>query len=168
MNPIVMDLEASGLDNESYPIEVGFALENGDVHSWLIKREPGWTHWNPESAKIHNITRDQLTNEGLYAPDVAKLLNSHLSGKTVYTDAKDHDEFWVNVLFETVGIEREFKVESIQSLFINQLQSPLFYKTRNELYKKTVRHRAGNDAVVIQEAFIVSAIDTKRYLNNIS
>jgi len=164
--PIVIDLESSGLGKESYPIEVGFILEDGvEKHSWLIKREPGWNHWDPVAQNIHNITRQDITDNGLYAPDVANLLNKHLAGKTAYSDCREYDEFWIDVLFDKVGIKREFHVGSIQSLFSGNVHHAIFYKIRNDLYKKTVRHRAENDAVVIQEAYIQSLGETDILLN---
>lgn len=156
MRPIVIDLEASGLESESYPIEVGVCFEDGSVYSSLIKREPGWTHWSNDSEKIHNISRQTLTEEGVHATTVANRLNEMLREKIVYSDAQSHDEFWIDVLFNTVGIKREFEIRSIQSRFISNNHSPYFYFYRKNLYRDTVQHRAGNDAKVIQEAYCIS------------
>jgi hypothetical protein len=43
--PIIIDVEASGLGHGSYPIEVGFALADGETHCRLIKPEEDWQHW---------------------------------------------------------------------------------------------------------------------------
>ena len=58
--PPIIDLEASGFGRGSYPIEVGFALENREIYSFLIKPEADWTHWSEEAEEIHGISREQL------------------------------------------------------------------------------------------------------------
>ena len=79
--PPIIDVEASGFGRGSYPIEIGFALEDREVHSYLIKPQPSWTHWSDEAQAIHGISREQLQSDGLSVRDVALLLNDHLYNK---------------------------------------------------------------------------------------
>ena len=39
--------EASSLGDHSYPIEVGWVLEDGSPESHLIRPPPEWTDWDP-------------------------------------------------------------------------------------------------------------------------
>jgi hypothetical protein len=38
--PAMMDIEASGLDADSYPIEIGYVLPDGQAHCTLIRPAP--------------------------------------------------------------------------------------------------------------------------------
>lgn len=160
--PIVIDCEASGLEKESYPIEVGYTLSNGETFSYYIKPEPSWTYWDPKAQDIHGIKRETLFEIGLPAYEVALKLNSQLAGEIIYSDASDWENFWINVLFNSVGLERFFEIRSIQDLFIVRSGIPQhsgFYRKRKALFRDTpgiVQHRAGDDSKIIQKAFILS------------
>ncbi len=75
--PVLIEIEASGLHFDSYPIEIAVLLE-GHIHSWLIRPEPNWTYWSEDSEKLHGITREHLANNGLPVSEVVELLNSLL------------------------------------------------------------------------------------------
>ena len=92
--PAIIDLEASGFGRGSYPIEVGFALEDRVVHSFLIKPAPTWLHWSSDAEKIHGISRDQLLEQGLTPREVALRMNELLRGKILYSDAWSFDSSW--------------------------------------------------------------------------
>lgn len=152
--PIVLDVEASGFGRGSYPIEVGIALPNGDLHAWLIKPMPEWTHWNDGAEKIHGISRAKLEREGLSPKIVAKTLNNLLQGKTVYTDGWGVDRPWLALLFNDVGLHQLFKLESVYAL-LNQQQMESWTATRERVLatKKLVPHRAGSDALIVQTTY---------------
>lgn len=68
---LIIDIEASGLDNDSFPIE--FAIGNSEeIKSWLIKPLASWNHWNINAEKIHGISRGKLEQCGISAHDAAK------------------------------------------------------------------------------------------------
>ena len=56
--PIIIDVEASGFGNGSYPIEVGVALDDDTKFCSLIHPAPEWDHWDDEAEKVHRIARD--------------------------------------------------------------------------------------------------------------
>ena len=70
----LIDIEASGLDIESYPIEVGL-LFNSSVYTWLIKPEPKWQYWDDAAEKIHGISRQHLLQHGMDAKQAAIEIN---------------------------------------------------------------------------------------------
>src|SRR5690606_28804075 len=73
--PAIIDLEASGFGRGSYPIEVGFALEDRLVYSFLIKPAPGWEHWSEEAEQVHGITRELLQRDGKSPREIALRMN---------------------------------------------------------------------------------------------
>jgi hypothetical protein len=99
-----LDFEASSLSAHSYPIEVGWVLEDGTGESHLIQPMPTWNDWDVDSAKIHGITRAYLAADGVPAADVARRLHEALVDHDVFTDAPTADQIWLGVLMRAVGL----------------------------------------------------------------
>jgi hypothetical protein len=101
----VLDFEASSLSEESYPIEVSWGNLDGICAEYLINPDsvPGWTDWNDESEKVHNLSRSYCVSNGLDVEVVAAKLVSDLRGKTVYVDGGSHDVRWKNRLLKAAG-----------------------------------------------------------------
>jgi len=79
--PLIVDVEASGFGGDSYPIEIGLALEDGSKFCTLIAPAPDWTLWDDEAETVHRISRDILETYGKPMQDVANFLNDILAGK---------------------------------------------------------------------------------------
>ena len=82
--PLIVDIEASALEN-GYPIEVGIAdLGQGTVHAWLIRPHAAWAWdaWNPASAKIHGLTKADLDRDERVQPERASRLT--VAGRPVH------------------------------------------------------------------------------------
>lgn len=155
--PIILDIEASGFGRGSYPIEVGFALENGETKCTLIKPEPGWAHWDASSEALHGISRDILEKHGKPVQWVAKWLNEHLRGRDVFSDAWGNDMCWLGLLFEFAEIPQLFHLEALTKLLSEQQMkqwATLRKKTCERLELR--RHRASSDALVIQKTYLQS------------
>ena len=152
--PPIIDLEASGFGRGSYPIEVGFALENRDIHSFLIKPEDDWTHWSEEAEQIHGITREQLHAEGMSIEEIALKLNEILRGQTLYSDAWSFDSSWIGRLFDEAELVQRFRIETINKL-LDYEQMESWQGTKESLWEELEvnRHRAANDVKVLQETF---------------
>lgn len=149
---IIIDCEASGLSQNSYPIEIGVAYSR-DSFGFLIKPAADWTYWDLVAEKIHNIKREDLENSGISVYDAVNILNSQLRGLTVYSDAFDFETFWIDKLYSAVGVERNFKIESIYMLNLNFEK----YKKEKKLLSKNITtHRAENDSLIIRESIIKS------------
>ena len=153
--PPIIDLEASGFGRGSYPIEVGFALENRDIHSFLIKPEADWIHWSQDAENIHGISRDQLEAEGMCIEDIALKLNSMLRGQTLYSDAWSFDSSWIGRLFDSAGIVQRFRIETINKL-LRPEQVEFWHPTKETVLQELglKAHRAGNDVQVLQETYL--------------
>lgn len=152
--PAIIDLEASGFGRGSYPIEVGVALADATVHSYLIKPAPHWEHWDKEAEAIHGISREMLQKEGHSAREVAIALNELLRGQTLYSDAWSFDSSWVGRLYDEAEIVQRFRMDTINKL-LNEEQMMAW-----DVMKKQVisdlgmdMHRAANDVKVLQETY---------------
>lgn len=151
----IIDVEASGLHVESYPIEIAILL-GGVVHSWLIKPAPQWQYWCPRAEAIHGISRTELNHKGLDLKSVANELNALMKDNTgiLYSDADRWDDDWINTLYTQTGIKQSFHVLSIYDLFEKE-HDPAFqgHIRRLSTSGKYRRHRAGEDVQMIYEAY---------------
>jgi len=154
MYPPIIDVEASGFGQGSYPIEVGFALESGKTYCTLIKPLHDWTHWDERAAALHGINKDLLNQRGQDIIQVAEILNFHLKDKIVYTDGWGVDSSWLALLFDQARVAQHFKLETLNAI-LSDKQKNHWDNTKYQVIKDlgVCRHRASSDARVIQETF---------------
>jgi hypothetical protein len=154
-NPIILDIEASGFGNGSYPIEIGFALPDKNTHCYLVKPMDDWTHWNLGAEEVHGISRDILLEKGRPVNEVAEQLNLYLGNKTVYSDGWGYDMGWISLLFDAADINMNFQIETLYAL-LHDDQLVLWENMRRNVIKDlgVQRHRASSDARIIQETYI--------------
>ena len=152
--PLIVDVEASGFGGNSYPIEVGLALEHGVKFCTLILPAPDWLHWDDEAEKIHRVSRDLLDVYGKPMREVSEQLNDLLYGKTLYSDGWVVDKPWLNTLFHASGIEMEFTVSALEMILSPQ-QMAVWHETKEAVIAdmRVRQHRASADAAVIQETY---------------
>lgn len=151
----IIDIEASGLHFDSYPIEIAVRLRD-QCKSWLIKPEPEWQYWCTTAERIHGISREQLFRDGLPAAEVVKQLNAFLaeSDTTLYSDAHRWDGDWVDTLYYAVKAQKPFYVDSIYNV-IGNYKSEQFNNYFAQLAQsgKYQHHRAADDVQMIHEAY---------------
>ena len=153
--PAVLDIEASGFGRESYPVEIGFVLADGQSHCSLIRPAPGWTHWDPAAEKVHRITRETLLRHGRDVVEVATRLNDRLHGLTLYCDGWAHDYAWLNVLFEAAGLTPAFKLDNLRVLLSeNEAAFWSIVKAQITNEMRLPRHRASSDAKILQRTLM--------------
>ncbi len=104
---VFMDFEASGLTQDSYPVEVAWVFEDGRQESHLIRPAPGWTAWSASGEETHRISRAVLEEKGEPAEAVARRLVEALSGHDLYASAPEWDGKWLGDLIEAGGFPRE-------------------------------------------------------------
>ena len=64
---VFLDFEASSLSKDSYPIEVGWAGEDGSTEAHLIRPAPDWTDWdaaNGTCSKSGNSNKSDCIADG--------------------------------------------------------------------------------------------------------
>ncbi|WP_025564718.1 hypothetical protein [Psychromonas sp. SP041] len=153
-NPNIIDIEASGFGGESYPIEVGLILGTGEKFCSLIFPADDWQYWSEEAEKVHHISRKMLENHGKSVSKVACLLNEKLAGMTLYSDGWVVDKPWLTRLFYASGVEMQFTVSSLEMILSDE-QMKIWHKTKDKIIIQSniQRHRASNDAWLIQETY---------------
>ncbi|EAR61518.1 hypothetical protein [Neptuniibacter caesariensis] len=117
MELICIDLEASGLGSQSYPIEVAWINdETGEKDSFLINPDTAenWQYWDDHAEEMHGIDRGDLVKKGLDIKQACKRLNEKLKGKTLISDAFEFDWFWVSRLFDATGMTPSFKMAGLE------------------------------------------------------
>lgn len=103
---VFLDFEASSLADDSYPIEVGWAGEDGSRESHLIRPAPGWSDWDPAAETLHGLSRAQLLSEGEPHEDVAQRALAALAPHEVFVSAPTWDGKWMSVLLRGAGLPR--------------------------------------------------------------
>ncbi|MFT5693139.1 MAG: hypothetical protein ACI92E_002475 [Oceanicoccus sp.] len=158
VRPLIIDIEASGFGVGSYPIEVGVALGNGETRCMIIRRESDWVHWDDGAESLHGISRDDLNRHGKMVEEVATALNKWLQGQVVYSDAWGNDSSWLALLFEYANVTQRFKLDSLRSL-LDESQVENWHKTKEQVAEasKFQRHRASNDALILQQTYCKTA-----------
>jgi hypothetical protein len=152
--PSIIDVEASGLGRGSYPVEVGYVLDDGRSECMLVRPAPDWNHWSPAAERLHGIRRADLLEYGLPAVAVAQELNHELCGRTLYTDAWVHDYSWLALLYDVARRAPTFRLESLQSLLTDcEIARWSALKEQVATAIGLPRHRACADARLLQATF---------------
>jgi hypothetical protein len=103
---IVLDFEASSLGKRGFPIEVGWAAEDGAEENHLIRPAPGWEEWDEGAERIHGIPRERLEREGEPHDCVARHMIEVLTGHALYASAPSWDGQWLSRLLRAAGLPR--------------------------------------------------------------
>ena len=150
-----IDFEASGFGGKSYPIEVGLVLPDGQTYCSLISPEPDWKHWDEAAQKVHGVDRSILETYGKPAVEVAQRINDLLKGQTVYTDAWYHDYNWLSRLFDAAESHPSFKLEDLRHL-LDEAHLARWDAAKAQVLAEMniTRHRASNDAKVLQQTLL--------------
>ncbi len=149
--PAVIDIEASGFGQGSYPIEVGAALPDGSTFCTLIRPEPEWTHWDAAAAATHGIERELLFRHGRASAEVVHMLNEKLRGLTVLCDGWAHDFVWLALLFDAGRRVPLFRLDDMRSV-LSPAQAAAWHETKHAVIAEggLMRHRASSDARILQ------------------
>ncbi len=113
---VFLDFEASGLSDDSWPIEIGMAWVNEDFSlgskSQLIRPHESWPAkaWNEDSEAIHHISRELLATAP-EAVEVAASVNSFLAGKTLVSDNPSYEVAWLYRLLSLLEQNNVFQDE---------------------------------------------------------
>lgn len=155
---IFIDLEASSLSAESWPIELGFCWlderQKLRTASKLIKPHPSWPMeaWSTRSQRVHGITLDELKGAE-DAAEVAKWALGRLEGSLLLSDAAEFDQRWLSVLMATIGQRDVLKVESIQEEVRKQFRGDAMSMFFRADANGGSAHRAAADALRLGQAW---------------
>lgn len=103
-----LDVEASSLGADSFPIEVAWVDEDGHGESHLIHPAEAWLAdgcpgWSRESQAIHGIELEVLMRQGQPVHGVAAKVASVLRTGDVFSDAPEWDAAWIRTLMHAGG-----------------------------------------------------------------
>lgn len=159
------DIEASGLMEGGFPVEVAWAMRESKG-SVLVKPCDTWDleSWDGDAERIHGLDREHLLENGSPVSSVASVLNDVFSGKMVYTDSPEQDAAWFDMIHETAGIPRRYRVISISRIlakmgFDSESASPLFALAR---LKCDPRGRASNGVRFLSAVFSLAVEERKK------
>lgn len=156
-SPSIIDIEASGFGPNSYPIEIGIVKGSGERYCALVKPHSSWNYWSDTAEKVHGIARSTIMKQGCPIKQVCEELNEFLRGEQIYSDAWAHDTRWLCKLFEIAEMNPSFKLHAIEFIMLEkqyELWDNVKQCVRQQL--NIERHRASNDAFLIQQTFIQS------------
>lgn len=147
-----LDFEASGLGARSWPIEVGWAFEDGRGESTLISPSPDWPidGWDAKAERLHGVDLKMLGDLGVSAAVACDRIEAALLRCDVVSDAPDWDAFWMMRLYEAAGRKCPLRLKDFASVM-----PPMSREERAALLQKADRlaprrHRAGEDALHLQ------------------
>jgi hypothetical protein len=134
------DTEASSLDtSKSWPIEIGWVdinLETGHFEnekSFLLKPNKNWTDWNPESEKIHNISKETLVKEGVSAIKAYNTIKENYKGEHILVDS-NYDVFWFKQLEKQAIKEGLKKTIDIKFFDFETYLMQIIYSHKNTVF----------------------------------
>ena len=150
---IFLDFEASSLNKQSYPIEVGWVFEDGTGEGYLIKPALGWTEWDAAAEAVHGIAREQLEREGTAHNAVCARLVEVFEGNTIYASAPSWDGHWLSMLLRAAGRPRHLlRLKDSETVFTEAAAArggPVaerIARARQVIAAGPVAHRAVADA----------------------
>ncbi|WP_027857661.1 3'-5' exonuclease [Marinobacterium jannaschii] len=150
MSFVYIDLEASGLGPDSYPIEVAWKdSADGSSDNFLIDpaRVEGWDYWDEFAEELHGIAPEDLAGQ-LCARESARRLNRSLLGRKVISDALEFDSFWMRRLFAAAEMKPSFDLVGLEHVLAAEqlVQYRMIAKTQLR------RHRAMRDVEDLMKA----------------
>lgn len=147
-----IDFEASGLGPFSWPIEVGWAHEDGLTDSLLIIPAPAWSMdaWDKKAEQLHSISPRMLNDLGVDAAEACERLDGALAGRIVFSDAPDWDAFWMLRLYQAAGKRCDIRLEDFARLMpaLEPADKARLLQQADRLAPR--RHRAAEDALHLQ------------------
>ncbi|MDN3519783.1 hypothetical protein QWY84_19430 [Aquisalimonas lutea] len=160
--PRFIDVEASGLECDSYPVEVAWSDAEGHVESMLIAPPEEWQvhrSWSEQAEALHGLTTEALLAEGTPIERVCMKLIETARTETLYSDAAPFDRFWIGVLLTAGGYpDHALRIVSADRLIALAGASPSHEsveaaKTQAQAKLGIGHHRAGDDVRALVEAY---------------
>jgi len=161
---VVIDIEASSLGEESYPIEIAWGNDQDNITSFLINPNyvDDWLDWSVESERIHKISKGQLKKEGIKPREAYQKVKALFGKFDVYSDAPDYDSRWLYALNMACDDNYSYRIYPVSDLinkgFTDRGEIPPDpYSVLDKAYSESKkRHRAAEDVKSILRAISLS------------
>lgn len=151
MSAVFVDVEASGLHDASFPIEVAWGGDDLAVESFLI-RDEAWladpARWDPAAERLHGISKDTLLAEGRCPAEVAARMNATVGARVLLSTNAHHDARWLTTLFRRAGVTAAFAMAYPEDAFFDAARGDADVVRRAGLLATRTaphRHRAAAD-----------------------
>lgn len=154
--PVFLDIEASSLAVDSWPIEIGWAWVEGGAVVWrssIVAPRASWpaSAWSEAAFGIHGLSRERIAR-GRDADAVAAMTDV-LAGRRVVSDNPAWDQRWLDRL-------REGR-DPIPVLPLRTLRAGMTPRAADAfalaLLRSRATHRAGADAARLARAWAAAA-----------
>jgi len=78
--PRFLDVEASSLSIDSYPIEIAWSDHQGNIERRLINpyAVDGWRDWDYNAQQMHGLSRKQCREEGIHPKQMCNLMSQSI------------------------------------------------------------------------------------------
>lgn len=154
---LFLDFEASSLQSESWPVEIGFAWIAGgrvEVSSAVIAPDAGWSMdaWSEAAARVHGLSVEAI-RAGQPAAEVAALTDGFRDFMVV-SDNPHWDQCWLDRL--RAGRPR-IAVHDLHTLAAGRLSETGGDIFALHLLRTDGPHRAGRDAARLAEAWLAAS-----------
>jgi hypothetical protein len=159
---LFIDIEASGLSSASFPIEIGWVVDDeAEPESFLVSPHETWdfqSGWSAQSAAIHGITPAMLEEGGTLVEEACTWLDDLTGGCLVVSDAPRHDDWWLGRLYAAAGRRKSWAIGDVERLYGGLTQEAgLDPAVAARLLTRIERvyphpHRAGPDALRLAKA----------------
>ncbi len=153
---LFLDFEASALDPESWPIEIGCAWSRAgrvSVRSTLIIPRRAWRRdvWSAEAAAMHGLTKQNL--ESGRPADLVAADTDAFADYLIVSDNPAWDQLWLDRLRE--GRER-LEVRPLRRVATERLDGRELDAFALGLLRTRAPHRAGGDAARLARAWFAA------------
>ena len=146
-----LDFEASSLDRDSWPIEVGLSWidDSHEIQTFesLIRPALEWSEeaWSQASALVHNIPRSELETAP-HVEVVAEGLLKALDGRIALSDAPPFEQQWLDQLFGAAGVTTHVQIEDFDAMTLAAFSPRALDFLYERLERVVAPHRAGADS----------------------
>ncbi|MBD8615182.1 hypothetical protein IFT69_15925 [Pseudomonas putida] len=147
---LTLDIEASGLTAESYPVSIGVA-GNDQAWIWYVTPLGEWVEWCEIAAGIHGIDRDFLLSQGRDPFLVAREMNAIFKGRSLMVNS-EWDQGWLAKLFDESSVRCAFEVKRLDQVFA----ASVCHSINDAFESAEVPHEADKDATVLREAILAA------------
>ena len=154
-----LDFEASSLDRDSWPIEVGLSWidDSHEIQTFesLIRPAPHWSEdaWSQASALVHNIPRSALETAP-HVDIVAEGLLKALGGRIALSDAPPFERHWLDQLLGAAGVTTHVQIEDFDAITLAAFSPRALDFLYERLERVVVPHRAGADSARLAKGWL--------------
>jgi predicted small integral membrane protein len=117
---LYVDIEASSLGEGSFPIEVGWCVDD-DVapESFLVASAACWNTaigWSAISQRLHGISLEDLRRDGIAARSAVIRIEAAFGRRMVVSDNPAFDDYWLSMIYEAACLPKTWTLHSLDEV----------------------------------------------------